>query len=250
MGFKKGGIAVSLQITEEILSSLFDLDFCFRCGYPLIFRNYEGDPHHPLHIPTGWYCWQGGSAGPVPAAQMMRIPLTTPGLLRSRLFDQATKMIRQYLSVSEVARVMQAVRRRLGGRYVRQATVILPLASKALNVRPKPTVLTVMSRVRDRLGPQRVKEAEPVLKLVRSQLMLIRQRDAAQILRFVANQVADRRYDVAGQVVKYLALQDEPLAKELAGWMVRGEHWQEFLERFPDERDGLEAAEANLRKPK
>lgn len=241
---------MSLQIAEEILSWLFDLDFCCRCGYPLIFRNYEGNPHHPLHIPTGWYCWQGGSAGPVPADQMVRIPLTTPDSMRSRLFGEATGLIQKCLSISEVARVMQAVRRRLGGRYVREAAIILPIATKVLNVRPKPTVLTVMSRVGDRLGTKQREGAIPVLKLVRSQLILIRQRDAAPILRFIAKQVADRRYDVAAQVVKYLALRDEPLAKGLATRIVRSEPWQKFLEKFPDEREELEAAEANLRKLK
>ena len=44
------------------------MNICSRCGSLLIFRNYRGNDHQPLHIPSGWHCWSlGRQDGALPA---------------------------------------------------------------------------------------------------------------------------------------------------------------------------------------
>lgn len=50
------------------------MDICSRCGYLLIFRNTDGNPHHPYHVPSGWHCWTAGKAPSAPPAEPLAFP--------------------------------------------------------------------------------------------------------------------------------------------------------------------------------
>jgi hypothetical protein len=92
------------------------MDICSRCGYPLIFRNWGRNPHHPFHIPSGWHCWTLGKQASAPAAEPLQFP---DGGERSEAYweplkDQGLRLYREYVESGRMEPFLGLVKDEIG----------------------------------------------------------------------------------------------------------------------------------------
>lgn len=239
-----------------------DLYFCNACGYVLIFRNIFGDPHHPIHIPTGWPCWNMEGTGPTP---IMRIPITTPRKNREKLLREGSKLVEEYKKKKESASVSTEINRKLNAQQKREARSFLRFLNQLMNSRPYGSVTATFKLARDRwetlLNVSRSKRGtqlkvrivaikEPlisyILKIARQALRDKRNRDMQPILQFVKKQLRYKRNDVVGLLLRSIAISQDGKSKELVVFLIKSEAWQYFLKRFPKIQAEEEKKESEL----
>lgn len=239
-----------------------DLYFCNACGYFLIFRNIFGDPHHPIHIPTGWPCWNIGRTGPTP---IMRIPFTTPRNKRERLLREGAKLVEEYKNKNDSTSVLTEINRKLDAQKKREARSFLRFLNQLMNSKPYGSVTTTFKLVRDRwealLNVSRSKRGtqlkvrlvaikEPlisyVLRIARQAIRDKRNRDMKPILQFIKKHLRYKRNDVVGLLLRSIAISQDGKSKELVVILIRSDAWQYFLKRFPNIQAEEEKKESDL----
>jgi len=221
-----------------------------------------GDPHHPIHIPTGWPCWNIGATGPTP---VMRIPFTTPRNKRENFIREGTKLVEEYKKKNDSASVLTQINRKLDAQQKREARSFLRFLNQVMNSNPYCSVTTTLKLVRDgweallnvsrskrgtQLKVRLVAIKEPlisyILRIARQALRDKRNRDMQPILKLIKKHLRYKRNDVVGLLLRSIAISQDGKSKELVVLLIRSEAWQYFLKRFPNLQAEEEKKESEL----
>jgi len=85
---------------------------CSCCGYLVIFRNWDGKNHHPIHLPTGWPCYRMIKNGQCGEPEPLPIPRGEP--LPSEewraMIDNGVEEYRSYRKTGEMQPLLQRLR--------------------------------------------------------------------------------------------------------------------------------------------
>ena len=92
-----------------------EIYICYCCGYPMIFRDYMGNRHQVIHLPTGWPCYElqksGECGGGTP--RKLTFPSTTKAPERVKRLKLAIGLYDKYLKTTKMAGIMRFVKRSL-----------------------------------------------------------------------------------------------------------------------------------------
>jgi hypothetical protein len=87
-----------------------EIAICSCCGYPVIFRNWgEGNPHQPIHLPTGWPCWKLRETGECGDPESLDFEWTTPDQVREPKVDEAKKLYLRYERTGQMRDLLELV---------------------------------------------------------------------------------------------------------------------------------------------
>lgn len=93
-----------------------EIYICSCCGYLVIFRNWNGKSHHPIHLPTGWPCWRMVENGECGDPEPLPFPIpspTSPERWRQTV-DQGLELYRRYRKGGKMEPFLALVDRELG----------------------------------------------------------------------------------------------------------------------------------------
>ncbi len=92
-----------------------EIYICYCCGYPIIFRVYGGSYHQPIHLPTGWPCWQMQQAGECDGKshELLQFPSTTSGADRMERLKTSAGLYNAYLKTNKMKKILGFVKNHL-----------------------------------------------------------------------------------------------------------------------------------------